>query len=143
MRLCVIWRCADVLCVCSHGVRRQSARLGQPVTQVRLTNVALVKMRKCGIRFEIACYKNKVVNWRTKVETNLDEVLQIRSVFQNVSKVCSVSRRCADCCAIVTEMCAGVHVCARLCSCVPLAGHLPLSPSVFVAVSSACPCLCP
>ena len=64
-----------------------SSRVKQPVTQVRLTNVALVKMRRMGLRFEIACYKNKVVNWRNGVETDLDEVLQIRSVFENVSKV--------------------------------------------------------
>ncbi len=76
---------SDVRVFC--GGPLQSSRLGQPVTQVRLTNVALVKMKKCGIRFEIACYKNKVVNYRNKVETNLDEVLQIRNVFQNVSKV--------------------------------------------------------
>lgn len=64
-----------------------SSRVKQPVTQVRLTNVATVKMRRMGHRFEIACYKNKVVNWRNGVETDLDEVLQIRSVFENVSKV--------------------------------------------------------
>ncbi len=64
-----------------------SSRVKQPVSQVRLTNVAMVKMRKHGLRFEIACYKNKVVNWRNGVETDLDEVLQIRSVFENVSKV--------------------------------------------------------
>ncbi len=57
------------------------------MTQVRLTNVAIVKMKRCGFRFEIACYKNKVVNWRNKVETSLDEVLQIHNVFENVSKV--------------------------------------------------------
>jgi ribosome maturation protein SDO1 len=43
------------------------------VNQVRLTNVAIVKIKKSGKRFEIACYKNKVVNWRNKVETDLDE----------------------------------------------------------------------
>lgn len=64
-----------------------SSRVKQPVTQVRLTNVAIVKMKKLGLRFEVACYKNKVVNWRNGVETDLDEVLQIRSVFENVSKV--------------------------------------------------------
>ena len=67
-----------------------SSRVKQPVSQVRLTNVAIVKMKKNGHRFEIACYKNKVVNWRNKVETDLDEVLQIRSVFENVSKVRSL-----------------------------------------------------
>ena len=37
-------------------------------------------------RFEIACYKNKVLEWRSGVETDLDNVLQIPSVFLNVSK---------------------------------------------------------
>lgn len=54
---------------------------------MRLTNVAVVRLTKTGKRFEIACYRNKVVNWRNRVETDLDEVLQIESVFENVSKV--------------------------------------------------------
>ena len=37
-------------------------------------------------RYEIACYKNKVLEWRNKVDTNLDNVLQIENVFINVSK---------------------------------------------------------
>ena len=49
--------------------------------------MAVVKLHKTGKRFEIACYRNKVVNWRNRVETDLDEVLQIESVFENVSKV--------------------------------------------------------
>jgi len=43
-------------------------------------------LKKGGKRFEIACYKNKVNEWRTGVETDLDEVLQISNVFVNVSK---------------------------------------------------------
>ena len=35
--------------------------------QKRLTNVALVKYKKHGKKFEIACYRNKVVNWRNGV----------------------------------------------------------------------------
>lgn len=62
------------------------SRITQPVNQVRLTNVAVVRLHKTGKRFEIACYRNKVVNWRNRVETDLDEVLQIESVFENVSK---------------------------------------------------------
>lgn len=38
-----------------------------PVNQVRLTNVAVVRLKKGGKRFEIACYKNKVVSWRKKM----------------------------------------------------------------------------
>eukprot|EP00193_Tetraselmis_chui_P014012 CAMPEP_0177781356 /NCGR_PEP_ID=MMETSP0491_2-20121128/17793_1 /TAXON_ID=63592 /ORGANISM="Tetraselmis chuii, Strain PLY429" /LENGTH=192 /DNA_ID=CAMNT_0019301389 /DNA_START=118 /DNA_END=693 /DNA_ORIENTATION=+ len=58
----------------------------QPVGQKRLTNVAVVRYKKGGIRFEVACYKNKVVNWRNGLETDLDEVLQSTAVFTNVSK---------------------------------------------------------
>lgn len=57
-----------------------------PTNQIRLTNVAVVRMKKCGKRFEIACYKNKVLSYRNKVEKDLDEVLQTRTVFTNVSK---------------------------------------------------------
>ena len=56
------------------------------VNHHQLTNVAIVKLRRCGKKFEIACYKNKVVNWRNGVETDIDEVLQIDSVFSSVSK---------------------------------------------------------
>lgn len=58
----------------------------QAVNQVRLTNVAIVKYKSHGKRFEVACYKNKVVNWRNGVETDLNEVLQAETVFENVSK---------------------------------------------------------
>jgi len=57
-----------------------------PVNQKLLTNVSLVKLKKGGKRFEIACYPNKVLSWRNKVEKDLDEVLQIDRVFMNVSK---------------------------------------------------------
>lgn len=61
-------------------------KIGTPVNQIRLTNVAYVRLQKAGKRFEIACYRNKVLNWRNKIETDLDEVLQIDTVFTNVSK---------------------------------------------------------
>jgi len=57
-----------------------------PTNQMRLTNVAVVRMKKAGKRFEIACYKNKVVSWRNKTEKDVDEVLQTHTVFINVSK---------------------------------------------------------
>jgi ribosome maturation protein SDO1 len=37
-------------------------------------------------RFEIACYKNKVLEWRSGIEKQLDNVLQVPQVFINVSK---------------------------------------------------------
>ncbi|CAA7024444.1 unnamed protein product [Microthlaspi erraticum] len=63
-----------------------SKTLVQPVGQKRLTNVAVVRLKKQGNRFEIACYKNKVLSWRSGVEKDIDEVLQSHTVYTNVSK---------------------------------------------------------
>ncbi|KAF7450353.1 Shwachman-Bodian-diamond syndrome protein [Pyrenophora tritici-repentis] len=60
--------------------------INQPSNQIKLTNVSLVRMKKGKKRFEIACYKNKVLEWRTKNEKDLSNVLQIENVFLNVSK---------------------------------------------------------
>ncbi|KAG7662733.1 uncharacterized protein J8A68_003721 [[Candida] subhashii] len=62
------------------------AVINQPNSQIKLTNVSLVRMKTGKKRFEIACYQNKVQDWRSKVEKDLDEVLQIPQVFINVSK---------------------------------------------------------
>jgi len=62
------------------------SKIFTPTNQIRLTNVAIVRMKKAGKRFEIACYKNKVISWRNKVEKDIDEVLQTHTVFINVSK---------------------------------------------------------
>lgn len=58
----------------------------QPIGQKRLTNIAVVKYKKGGKRFEVACFKNKVISWRTKVEKDIDEVLQTHTIFANVGK---------------------------------------------------------
>ena len=58
----------------------------QPSNIIRLTNVSLVRLKKGKKRFEIACYKNKVLEYRSGLETDLDNVLQIHSVFLSVSK---------------------------------------------------------
>ncbi|RCN31695.1 rRNA metabolism protein, SBDS family [Ancylostoma caninum] len=63
-----------------------SKNIKTPTNQKLLTNVAVVRMKKMGKRFEIACYKNKVVNWRNKSEKDIDEVLQTHTIFSNVSK---------------------------------------------------------
>jgi len=60
--------------------------INQPSNQIKLTNVSLVRLKKAKKRFEIACYKNKVLEWRSGIETDLDNVLQIEGVFLNVSK---------------------------------------------------------
>ena len=62
------------------------SRINTPTNQKLLTNVAIVRIKKTGKRFEIACYKNKVLSWRQGNEKDLDEVLQSHTVFTNVSK---------------------------------------------------------
>jgi len=61
-------------------------RVNQPSNQIKLTNVSIVRLKKGGKRFEIACYKNKVQEWRNGVESDIDDVLQISNIFVNVSK---------------------------------------------------------
>ncbi|KAM0790599.1 hypothetical protein ACM66B_004464 [Microbotryomycetes sp. NB124-2] len=58
----------------------------QPGTVIKLTNVSVVRLKKGGKRFEIACYKNTVKAWRSGAQTDLSEVIQIDNVFSNVSK---------------------------------------------------------
>eukprot|EP01056_Protomagalhaensia_sp_Gyna25_P003807 Protomagalhaensia_sp_Gyna_25__3806@NODE_341_length_3814_cov_136_672848_g267_i0_p2_GENE_NODE_341_length_3814_cov_136_672848_g267_i0NODE_341_length_3814_cov_136_672848_g267_i0_p2_ORF_typecomplete_len483_score112_49SBDS/PF01172_18/5e29Caldesmon/PF02029_15/0_0072SBDS_C/PF09377_10/0_023CENPH/PF05837_12/1_3e04CENPH/PF05837_12/2_8e03CENPH/PF05837_12/0_61Anillin_N/PF16018_5/0_1Anillin_N/PF16018_5/3_5e03_NODE_341_length_3814_cov_136_672848_g267_i023013749 len=61
-------------------------KIVQPLSQIRLTNVAVVRLRQGGQRFEIACYPNKVRDWRNGFERDVKEVLQSRRVFSNVHK---------------------------------------------------------
>ncbi|KAH7128812.1 SBDS protein C-terminal domain-containing protein [Dendryphion nanum] len=58
----------------------------QPSNQIKLTNVAIVRLKKGKKRFEIACYKNKLLEYRDKIEDNVDDVLQIERIFINVNK---------------------------------------------------------
>eukprot|EP00897_Mesotaenium_endlicherianum_P006064 jgi/Mesen1/5486/ME000276S04608 len=58
----------------------------QPIGQKRLTNIAVVKYKKHGLKFEVACYKNKVISWRNRIEKDIDEVLQTHTIFSNVGK---------------------------------------------------------
>ncbi|CAG0882685.1 unnamed protein product [Cyprideis torosa] len=62
------------------------SKIFTPTNQKLLTNVAVVRYKRAGLRFEIACYKNSVLDWRRNIETDLDEVLQSRAIFENVSK---------------------------------------------------------
>jgi len=57
-----------------------------PNTQKRLTNIVVVRLQKNGKRYEVACYPNKIEEWRRKIETDIDEVLQRTVVYTNVSK---------------------------------------------------------
>ncbi len=54
--------------------------------RTRLTNVAIVRLKRAGRRFEVAAYKNKVINWRSGAEADIANVLQLPSVFTNVSR---------------------------------------------------------
>ena len=63
-----------------------SRAIKQPKSQVLLTNVAISRIQKGNKRFEVACYKNKLMSWRKGTETNIDEVIQIERVFRDVSK---------------------------------------------------------
>lgn len=63
-----------------------SRQINQPINQVKLTNVAVVRCNKAGKRFEIACYRNKVMDYRSGLEKDLSEVLQAERIFTNVSK---------------------------------------------------------
>ena len=46
-----------------------------PTNQKILTNIAIVRLKKGKVKFELACYRNKVADFRAKKETNLSEVL--------------------------------------------------------------------
>lgn len=63
-----------------------SRQINQPSNQIKLTNISLVRLKKGKKRFEIPCYKNKVLEWRQGIEKDIDNVLQIPNVFLNVSK---------------------------------------------------------
>jgi ribosome maturation protein SDO1 len=43
-----------------------ATKIFTPTNQIRLTNIATVRLKKGGKRFEIACYRNKVISWRNK-----------------------------------------------------------------------------
>lgn len=60
--------------------------INQPANQIKLTNVSLVRYKKGKKRFELACYKNKLLEYRSGNETDLDNVLQIPTIFLNASK---------------------------------------------------------
>jgi ribosome maturation protein SDO1 len=57
-----------------------------PSNRISLTNISLVRYRKRKSRFELACYKNKLLEFRSGTETDLDNVLQVPTIFLNVSK---------------------------------------------------------
>lgn len=57
-----------------------------PLNVVKFTNVSVVRYKKKGKKFELACYPNKVQDFRSGADTDLDNILQSRIIFTNVSK---------------------------------------------------------
>lgn len=78
--------------------------INQPSGQIRLTNVSMVRLKKERKRFEIACYQNKVQDYRKGIEKDLDEVLQIHQVFMNVSKGLAASKEDLQKCFNTTDI---------------------------------------
>lgn len=64
-----------------------------PLSQRRHTNVAVVRYTKNGVKLEIACYKNKVISYRSGIEDRLDEVLQVGRIFTNVGRGLVASKK--------------------------------------------------
>ncbi len=62
-----------------------SQRINQAVNRVTLTNVAVVRLKRNGKRYEVACYANKISQYRQGIES-MEETLQTTSIFENVSK---------------------------------------------------------
>ena len=59
--------------------------LKQPSTNVKMTNVATIRYKINNRNFEIACYRNKALNYRNGVEEDVAEVLQTEEIFENAS----------------------------------------------------------
>lgn len=57
-----------------------------PINQVKLTNVSVVRLKKGGKRFELACYKNKLLDFRSGATVDIDSILQSPHIFSNVPK---------------------------------------------------------
>lgn len=57
-----------------------------PQNQKKLGNVSVVMLKRFGRRYEVAAYPNKLYEYQKGMATSLDEVLQTRTVYRNVSK---------------------------------------------------------
>lgn len=58
----------------------------QPIGMKFYTNISIVRLKLGKTRYEIACYKNKIQDWRDKKETDIGEVLQTNTIFKNAIK---------------------------------------------------------
>lgn len=71
---------------CPQTHERLSRATEERREAIRSKRTALRNSVDSHLASQIACYKNKVQEWRSGVETNLDDVLQIANVYLNVSK---------------------------------------------------------
>ena len=60
-----------------------SQRREGPQNRVELSSVSVVRLKRKGASFEVAAYPNEVRDFRAGVEGDVDEVLQVVSVFSN------------------------------------------------------------
>ena len=67
--------------------------LKQPVGQKVFTNISIVKLKLGKSRFELACYPNKVQDYRDKKEKDIHEVLQAQEIFTDAIKGDLVPRK--------------------------------------------------
>lgn len=79
-----------------HNTANMPVGINQPSNQIKLTNLALVRMKKGKKKFEVPCYKNKILDFRNKIDTELDNILQIHNVFVNVNKGQTASKADLD-----------------------------------------------
>jgi ribosome maturation protein SDO1 len=91
--LCVL-RCSPIDLGGERACRTVTSQI--PVGQKLLTNVAIVRYKKGGEKFEIACYPNKVIPWRDGIEKDLAQVLQIEAVYSNVTSGKVANRKQLD-----------------------------------------------
>ncbi|ETV92667.1 SBDS family rRNA metabolism protein, variant 1 [Aphanomyces invadans] len=68
------------------GFLHQSQRVFTPLSQARLEHVDVVRLKKGECRFEVACFKNKLMQWRRGNDMNLEDILQSHEIFDNVSR---------------------------------------------------------
>lgn len=59
--------CVNAQFIQSEYAPEMSSKIFTPINQVKLTNVSVVRLKKGGKRFELACYKNKVQDYRNKL----------------------------------------------------------------------------
>ena len=85
----------EAQCLDTTTTRRVALAIASLLMQPAARSVLLTALAAAVLSsFEIACYKNKVLNWRSKIEKDLNEVLQSNYIFTNVSK--GVSANNAD-----------------------------------------------